>query len=121
MMEISTILRWASYSKGARGHGFVGFNLTEAEKKKGCYDPHTMFIHKKLLDEKGEWRNRYVRNAGGWSDFANEALEAEIESDCAELARLLAKFMIGHDYFADPDIAGRIADGQTERLLEVKS
>lgn len=117
MMEISTKLRWTSYSQNAMGHGFVGFNLTAAEKLKGCYDPHTMFIHKDLIDPNGEYRQKYSRptEPGGWPETINPELEAQIEKDCFELARLLDKFLIGHDYWQDPDPEGRKADGQTAR------
>jgi hypothetical protein len=93
-----TALSWFSFSSGAMGHGRVAFGLTDAQRAEGQYDPKTMFVHKKELDDTGDLRVRWKNG-----EFITPELEDEIERDCAELARLLNKFLIVKQYFADPD------------------
>lgn len=94
MIRLLTKLKWNSYTANAMGHGLVGFNLTDAEKAKGAYDPHMMFVH----DEDVRDRKRFKDG-----QFVDPMLEERIAKDCADLAALLNKFHIVKEYFKDPD------------------
>jgi len=81
--DITTKLKWTSFASSQMGRGFVAFELTEPERARGNYNPHTMFVHD-----------------AAESDDAETA--KTVEQDCKELAKLLGKFRVANEFFADP-------------------
>jgi hypothetical protein len=91
MSDITTKLSWESLNRQQFGRGWVAFGLTDAERAKGRYDPHVMFVHDGAASRDAE-------------------TEASVEAECRELARLLRKFRIAKQFFNDP-CTDRSADG----------
>lgn len=92
-LDYTIALRFESFARHLMGRGLVTFNLSEDEKKQHQYDQHVMFIH---------------TNA----ELTDEAVLAQVEEDCRELARLLNKFRIDKTYVTQQVIACDITKRQ---------
>lgn len=80
--EMTTKLNFTSFNRHQFGRGWVAFDQSEAEKSRGRYDPHVMFVHEQ-------------------SESYDEAVAAQVEQDCKDLSRLLGKFRIANEFITD--------------------
>lgn len=78
----ATKLNFSYYRKDQMGRGFVGFQPSEDDHKKGQNDLNVLFLHQD-------------------SEAEDEETLLAVERDCAELTRLLKKFNVNNDFITE--------------------